>query len=232
MKTARLAGIMFVVVAAMSLTAVSSASAGNPLFRSADGFFGYLILDISGPTTLRTPSNFLIRCEKDLLHGLVFSSLLIGNATLHYLGCTWLLGPGGANGCPVITPGFPAGLIIYNTLHGILGLILPSGHVGILFLPQSTKTLVTLAESTNTAKEVCSEEGSITGNFAGEISPVGTLGTSDKIVVALTNGTQNITDIDLTHGLGLVVPKIVAYTTTAALEQTEEGSYAEVTEVT
>jgi hypothetical protein len=84
MKIARLIGIVFVVVAVMSCIAVSSAFAGNPLFRSFGGFFGYLVLDTSGPSVLRGDNGAaLIWCEKDLFHGLVLSSLLIGNAFLH-----------------------------------------------------------------------------------------------------------------------------------------------------
>jgi hypothetical protein len=142
------------------------------------------------------------------------------------------LGPNGARGCPANTDGSPPGLILFNTLHGILGLILPSQQIGILFLPVSGKSFTTLGGSTNTAKEQCSEESAVTGTFAGEVSPVGSLQTTDKIVVGLTNGIQNISDIDLTHGLGLVKPALNAFSATASLEQTEQGSYAESTEVT
>ncbi|MGD1056261.1 MAG: hypothetical protein ABR992_02495 [Solirubrobacteraceae bacterium] len=226
----------------MSFIAVSSASAapleGNPLFRST-GSFPYLVIGTSGPSVLRSDNGLgLTWCEKDLFHGFVLSSLLIGNAFFHYLNCIWLLGPQGegtakaANGCAANSAGTTGGLILTNTLHGILGLILPSEKIGILFLPASGKTFVTFARSTNTAKEQCSEESAVTGSIAALVTPTGSLQTTGKAIAGLTNGFQNILDIDLTHGLGLVKPALNVFSTAAGLEQEDNVTYTNETEVT
>jgi hypothetical protein len=237
MRISRLAGLVFVAVAVMSFIAVSSASAAgeNPLFRSSSGSFGYLVSGTSGPGVLRSDAGAaLVWCEKDLFHAFVESSLLVGNAFVHYLNCIWLVGPSGGTQCPGNSAGQTGGLILTNTLHGILGLVLPSKETGILFLPVSGKQFVDFEESSNTAKEKCVENSAVTGSVAGVVSPVASgLSTTGKVVIGLTNGNQNITDIDLTHGLGLVKPLLTVFSSNlTSLEQTDPVTFAEKTEVT
>ncbi len=116
--------------------------------------------------------------------------------------------------------------MLTNTLHGILGLILPNKATGILFLPVASKVFVELEENE------CTPPTKVTGNVAGEITPVGVHTTTGKTIFTLVAGVQGIKDIDLTHGLGLVKPELVAFGEPSALSQTEEVESTVAVEVT
>jgi hypothetical protein len=222
MKIARLAYPALFAIVAMSLAAVSSASATEPLFNPA----GATVTGDSGLAVLIRGAES-IDCLGSSFTGTIVNSLLIGHAVLHYLNCT-SSGSGG-NGCPINTPGAAAGLILTNTLHGILGLILPSKETGILFLPQSGNIFFTLAEN------ACTEETKATGNIAGLVEPVGVSTTTGRILFEREPGpgnTQAILDIDLTHGLGLVKPAFVLFAATATLAQLGLVTFSVATEVT
>lgn len=131
--------------------------------------------------------------------------------------------------CPVDSPGAAAGLIVAATLHGILGLILPSKRTGLLFLPAGGKVFTELA-----ANE-CTPETRVTGNVVGEVSPVGGSSTTGKTIFTLTPGAgdpASVKDFDLTHGLGLVKPELIAFTEDTGISQTEEGESSVATEIT
>ncbi|MGD1056101.1 MAG: hypothetical protein ABR992_01670, partial [Solirubrobacteraceae bacterium] len=121
MKLARLTGLMLVAIFAMSLIAASAAMAGAPEFKPT----GASITGTSGTAILSANSGAeTVTCEKDSTTGTVSSATLAGNILVHFLGCT-STGTGGSN-CAVNSPGGGEGLILTNTLHGILGLVLPS----------------------------------------------------------------------------------------------------------
>jgi hypothetical protein len=236
MKIVRLAGLVLVAVVAMSFAAVSSASAVEPLFKPKGGAFPVGVTGTSGVSILTANNGVdIIKCEKDVFSGSVVSSLLIGKAVVHYLNC-FSSANGGTTFCPINTPGAPAGLILTNTLHGILGLILPSRETGILFLPVVGKTFVSLEEAESTTAK-CTIEATISGNVAGLVTPTGKLQTTGEVIFTKEAGTgvgnEAILDIDLTHGLGLVKPQLTAFLGTGAtLEQTEAVTFAEAVEVT
>jgi len=222
MKIARLAGLVFVAVVVMGLVGASFASASEPLFVPANGKFGELVVGTSGLSILfANNGTILAHCEKDVFHGVLSSSLLIGNATVHYLGCVSATSPFGTT-CPLNV----GGLILTKNLHGILGLILPSRETGILFLPTSGKVFAEFE------KNECTEETSVSGSIAGLITPTGKSQTTGKVIFAANGNTESILDIDLTHGLGLVAPKLTAFTTAATLTQEELVEFSGATEVT
>jgi hypothetical protein len=215
MKIARLAGLILVAVAALCLGVAStaSASAENPLFNFLPGTD---IVGTSG-TSILYGGGRLVLCLKDVFSGEVSNSLLIGDADVHYLECVSLATPQSATHCAVNSPGASSGLILTHTLHGILGLILPSKRTGILFLPLGNSIFVELE------KNACTELTKVTGNVAGELEPIGSLQKTGKTFFTLTpaTGFASIKDIDLTHGLGLVKPEIVAFGEPGGLSQTE-----------
>jgi hypothetical protein len=227
MKIVRLAGLVLLAVAAMSLAAVSSASAAEPLFVPASG---QTVTGTSGLSILLANNGTnIIQCKKGVFTGVVASSLLIGKGVVHYLECE-SSGNGGGTFCPVHSPGAPAeNLLITKTLHGILGLILPSRATGILFLPVVGKAFLELAEN------ACTPESNVSGNIAGLVEPTGKSQTTGKVIFEREAGTginEEILDIDLTHGLGLVKPQLTAFTTNATLTQLEEVVFGVATEVT
>jgi hypothetical protein len=225
MKIARLVDIALVAVA-LSLVAVSAASAAEALFRPASS----TVTGTSGAVILIANNGVdVVECPESHATGTISSALLLGNVVFHYLSCT-SSGPS-EDDCPVRSTNATAGgLIITNTLHGILGLILPSRETGILFLPSGVgKEWFTLEGN------ACTSEAAVTGTVAGLVEPIGSLQTTGKILFEREPGpgnTQGILDIDLTHGLGLVVPKLVAFTTADTLTQLEAITYTPATEVT
>jgi hypothetical protein len=236
MKMLRLAGLLFVAVVAMGIVGVSSAAAelGNPLFTSKTGSFGQKLKAEGGESVL-VANGLEAACEKNVATGEVSNALLIGNILIHYLGCRWRKGENGNNGCLANSTEQTGGLLLTNTLHAILGLILPSRQTGLLFLPSSGKTFVTFLKSeapTEGTGTSCSVETAVTGNVAGAIEPALSFQTTFKILIGLSVGLPTSKDFDLTHGLGLVVPKLVAFGATGGLQQTESAELSAAIEIT
>jgi hypothetical protein len=225
MKIARLA-LALLVTAAMSLVLVSAASATEPLFTPV----GASVLAVGGLAVLLDLNRIVsIHCEKSISTGTIQNTLLLGNVVLHYLECTSSSTINGS-GCPVHSPGAAEGLILTNTLHGILGLILPSKGTGVLFLPESGKVFVDLEMNACTNTEIA-----VSGNVAALIEPVGESTTKGNLLFEREAGpgnSQEILDIDLTHGLGLVAPKLTEATEGATLTQLELLTFSDEIEVT
>jgi hypothetical protein len=223
MKIARLAGLMFVAIMAMSLVAVSAASATEPLFNPASG---QSLTGTSGSAKLSANNGVeTVNCEKSSSTGTVTSSLLVGNIVVHFLGC--VSSSASKSNCTVKSTNSPAeGLILTTTLHGILGLILPSKETGLLLLPVSGKRFVTLASN------ACTIETAVTGSVAGLIEPLGKKQLTGKLILAANGSNQAIEEIDLTHGLGSVKPALNAFTSTATETVSEAITFGVETEVT
>jgi hypothetical protein len=224
MKIARSAGLVLLSMA-MGLVLVSAASATEPLFNPV----GATVLGDSGLALFRSNNGAeVIHCQESHTFGKILNTLLIGNIVLHYLGCT-SSGAGGSN-CPVRSSNTTTeGLILTNTLHGILGLILPSKETGILFLPVAGKTFFELEGNG------CTIETAVSGSFAGLVEPLNTLTVKSWVLFEREPGPGNnqaILDIDLTHGLGLVAPKWTFFDSTATLTQLELLTFSVATEVT
>jgi hypothetical protein len=233
MTLIRLAAVLLLVAAlAMGLLSVASASAAessNPLFLPA---VGQSIEGVSGPSTLKAVTGQVITCQKDHATGAITSSLLAGKVFVHYLECTVVSNESGGTRCTVKSKGVSGeteGLIITKELHGILGLILSPAPLdtGILFLPVVGKIFVELAEATKGTLK-CAPETKITGTVAALITPVGV--DTTKGLLVFPEGT--IKKIDLTHGLGLVEPELVAYTSGAVLYQHDVLMFGQATGIT
>jgi hypothetical protein len=227
MRIGRLVNLTVLSVVAVTLLAAASASAAsrNPLFtpvsqQTVRGEGGASVLEFSGLT---------VACESNhMSSGNVSSSLLIGGIVLHYLGCKYTKGEK-ESGCPAnSTNTSESGLILTNTLHAILGILLPSGETGVVFLPQGGSEFVTFAAAEKGGKS-CGIKMPITGSVVGAVTPTGK---------SVTNGTVKITEkeiqeFDLTHGLGLVKAKLIAFGGEAAiLKQTDSIVFGVATEVT
>jgi hypothetical protein len=230
MRVIRLAGMLLVAVVAMSFVVVSSASAAespNPLFIPATG----QAVTGSGGESVLTSAGIVIACkENKVISGNVANSLLIGGIVIHYLGCTVTKGEA-ESGCPAFSTGVsPAGetegLILTKTIHGILGIELPGNKTVVVFLPQAGKEFTTLAETKKNGK-VCRLESAVSGSVAGLITPVGEK--SEKFTVTV-GGPPKL--VHLTHNLGLVTAKLVAFGGTAELGQTDSVTVAGGVEVT
>jgi hypothetical protein len=229
MKIVRLVVVALLAVSALGLATASTAGAStNPLFTPVTG---QAILGTSGLSLLTGDNGTeTVDCQKDVFSGVVANALLLGGIIVHYLECTSEKKGTAPCTAKVNSEGAPSGLIVTATLHGILGLILSppltSVGVAILLLPVKGK------EFLNLESNGCTELSAVSGNIAGEITPVGTSQKTGKTIFATVGGKQAIKDIDLTHGLGLVVPKITAFTTEATLEQTENTDTVNNLEVT
>jgi len=222
MRIIRLAGLVFVAVMAMSFAAVSSASAfsSNPLFAPANG--QTVTAESSTPSVLAT-TGFKVSCETNhVVSGHVSTALLIGNVVIHYLGCKYTESESTTH-CTVKSVGGGEGLILTTTLHGILGLLLPSNETGILFLPVSGKIFTTFE-----AASPCAPVAKIEGSAAALISPTG----SSQLTGKITTLTSLKPAIDLTHGLGTVTAKLTFAGEIATIEQTDNVTFGEKTEVT
>jgi len=157
MKIVRLAGLVLAAVMALSLVAVSVASAA-PLFVPGTGTF----LALTGEAKL-TGGGETVTCAKSDSPGSVLNRNLI-LVIVHFLECEAKTAAGAT--CEAQSVGAPAkNLIVTEHLLGILGLILPSTP-GILLLPLPTSTFVTLVGS-------CIVTTKVTGNLTSEVSPVG-----------------------------------------------------------
>jgi hypothetical protein len=230
MKISRLAGLALVAVLAMSLFAVSVATAepefkpatkGTTVTGTADG-----ISELNS-----TGSGTNVVCQKSSTTGEISSATLVGNVIVHFLECE-----GSTNGgtkCPVMSAGAPLeNLIITTTLHGVLGLILPKpaspgSPVGLLLLPTNGKRFVTLlANSVG-----CIVTTIVTGSVAGLVEPVGTSTTKGKLTFSNAGAKQEITDFDPSTG-GTVEPELVAGSTTATEKTLQLVTFGVAVEVT
>ena len=226
MKIARLAGLMLIAIFAMSLVAASAAMA-EPEFAQT----GATISGTSGAGVLSANNGTeKVECASDVSGGTVTSSTLVGNIVVHFLNCT-STGTGGSK-CAVNSTGAASGLILTTTLHGILGLILPKPSSGtgvaLLLLPISGKRFVTLASNT------CTPETAVTGDVAGEVTPVKSKQTTGKLIFKAVHpgsAKQAIEEFDPSTG-GKVKPELVAFTTTASEETEEAVTFSSATEVT
>jgi hypothetical protein len=220
MKIVRLAGLMLVAVFAMSLVAVSAASAAGPLFLTSvkpNPFTGTAL----GASVLNTPSaGTSISCAQSSSTGEITSTTLAGPIIVHFLECTAKNAK--AEHCPAMSSGAPLeNLIITTTLHGILGLVLPKpatgSDVGLLLLPTSGTRFVTLLGS-------CIVTSTVNGSVAGLDETVGVLSKTGKLFLGVTSEKQNIKEIDLTNS-SKVEPELVAFSGTSTEETNQDLTF-------
>jgi hypothetical protein len=221
MKIARLAGLMLVAVMAVSL-AVASAAFAEPEFKPTGGTFTGVGL---GTNTLAAGGN-TISCTANSTKGTISSATLAGGVVVTFTGCK-STGSGGSN-CTAKSVGAVEGTIATSTLHGVLGLILAKGTgtgVGLLLLPVANKKFVVIAGNT------CTVETTVTGNVAGEVSPVGKSQTTGKLSFAAgASGGESVKSIDLSTG-GTVTPEIEAFGAIASQTTSEDLTFSVAVEV-
>jgi hypothetical protein len=218
MKPIRLGSALAFAVLAVSLAATSAASATLPSFNTTKV---KLTGTQSGPNRLSASLNIVI-CTANKSSGEATAAMLLGGLTIDYTGCT--SSGGTKSGCPINSIGAPVGLILTKTLHGTLGIALPSGAAAILLLPISGKEFASLEGNE------CTPETAVSGDVAGLITPTGKVQTTGKIVLNVVSEAQEVKDIDTLAGL--VVPKLTSFSTTALLEDKENLTWAKALEVT
>jgi hypothetical protein len=223
MKIARLAGLIALAVAALSLAAASLASAALPSFNPStkQKFIG-----TSGEVKFVAASGVeVITCTKATSQGEITEAMLVGNITDHFLECTSAAPT--KQGCAENSVGASTGLILTKTIHGVLGLVLPSGLVGVTLLPVSGHVFVELE------RNECTKATSVTGSIAGLLSPVGksqTTGTLTFHAVHPGSSKEEIEKVDTLSGLA--EPELVGFTTVASGEGTESVTAEKAVEVT
>jgi hypothetical protein len=201
--------------------AAATTAVAGPEFKPTGGTFtgtaGASLLQANNQTEE-------VLCTANTASGAISSATLAGKVIVKFTGCT-STSPTKAN-CSISSKNSGvAGSITTETLHGVLGTILPAKEVGFLLLPVSGKKITTLQEN------ACTVESQVTGNVVGVIEPVGKSQTTGKLVFTGSSSKQCATDFDPTTG-GLVLPGLVAFGTTASEEATESLSYSVSLEVT
>jgi hypothetical protein len=219
MRPIRLGALLFAaVVTISSVAAGSTLAAENPLFNPASG---QTVRGEAGVTAFASKSGAEARCASNkITSGEVRNGLSLGKLVIHFLGCIWT---GGAKtGCEANSVGQSGGLIVTTTLRAILGVILPSASVGLLFLPESG------TEWFGFIQGECEEETTVTGNLVAKMTPIRETQTEVKAIFELFT----VTDFDITHGIGLVKPKLVAFASASSMQAEDTLTYGVATEIT
>ncbi|HEY4918195.1 MAG TPA: hypothetical protein VIH92_14885 [Solirubrobacteraceae bacterium] len=221
MKIARLTSMMLVAILAVGLAVVSVASAA-PTFTPT----GSTVTGASTTTSVLTGGGETVTCAKNVAGGgTVTSATLVAGITVHFLECTDKTSTGAT--CAAAS-GSTAGLIITNTLHGVLGLVLPKptsgSDVALILLPVSGSTFVKISGT-------CFTETAVSGSIAGLANPIGTKTTKGTLEFGVTSGVQNIKEVDLSTG-GVAKPKLTAFSETAQEATTDAITFGTATEIT
>jgi hypothetical protein len=223
MKIARLASMMLAAIFAVGLVVVSVASA-EPEFKPT----GSTVTGVSTTPAVLSGGGETVTCAKNTQSGgVVTSATLVGGILVHFLECTAKTSTGET--CPAMSPGAPLeNLILTNTLHGVLGLILPkpsSGSgVALVLLPASGSVFVKILGK-------CIIETAVSGQVAGVAEPIGSSVTKGTLKLETTGGAQNIKEVDLSTG-GSVKPKLTAFSATASESVIEALTFGTATEIT
>jgi hypothetical protein len=178
-----------------------------------------------GASGLTAGSN-IVSCTLGSGTGELVGETNIGKVQVKLTGCK-----SSANGVTYCTAknlgGLKAGEIITNTLKGLLGEVRASeaaSGVGILIAPASGKRFVVIEGNS------CTEEAAVDGNVAAEVTPVGSLQSTEDFAFKLQSGKQAIQSITVKSVAQK--PKLEAYGIAGAFEQTLELTFKEPVEVT
>jgi hypothetical protein len=220
-KLARLAGLVSLGILAVGLMATSSASASGYLLLPVGG----TITGVSLPVTLKAGSN-VYNCGAANFTATIASVHLVGPFGVRFSGCT---ASGKTNsGCPLNSVGASGGEVITQTLHGLIGLGLPSKTPALLILPTASAEFVLLAQSTSkTTKVVCTVEQGVEGNLVGLLAQaIGTKTT--RALLKFVPGDPE--KIDLPLG-GTVTPELALFGAPGTFETLVHLSYGQETEL-
>jgi hypothetical protein len=221
MKISRLFGLTLVAVMALGLVVASTAFT-EPEFHPIGAKFTGVGL---GLNTLSAAGNTIV-CENNTTSGTISNATLVGGVVVTFTGCK-SSGTTEKN-CTIKSVGAAEGTIVTNTLHGVLGLILPKGTgsgVGLLLLPVTTKKFVVLSSNK------CTVETSVTGNVAGEVRPVGGgLVLNGQLLFQAGTSGESIKDFDLSTG-GLLQPALESFGANVSQTTTEDLDFSPLVEV-
>lgn len=224
MRLARLSGFALVTILMVGVVAASTALASHHEFRMLPTRGNNFTLK-GGISKLSTVSpSAVIACQIESGRGTITSMDTVGKLVVTYHECK-LTVPGGT--CTVHSVGAPEGSIATNTLKGELGTVKAAteatSKVGMLFRPEELERIWTFAANP------CMAESAVLGEVAGEVTPVGVLQETSKIVFGLNAGKQRIKEISLLRGP--VDPGLEIEDTPATLEATPLLTYEGPVEV-
>jgi hypothetical protein len=215
-------GLLFTAMTVIGLGIAASALAVEPVFNPTKK---QTLTATSAIASILSTGGQELLCESNnVVGGKVENALELNSVVIHYLNCSWKKGEE-ESGCMASSKDATVGLILSNTLHAILGTILPQRLVGLLFLPEPGSVWFTLAASEKNNKK-CNAESAVTGSVIAQILPVA------KLQKTSTISFGPLMDIDLTHVLGLAKAKLTAFSENATLLQVESVTFSEETEVT
>jgi hypothetical protein len=138
--------------------------------------------------TLEASTGETITCTADASAGKINGPSTVGNLAVTFTGC---IGKSGSSECAAKSPGAKEGTIVTNTLKGEFGEVKASEATtltGLLLEPASGTEFVTIEGS-------CLVTAAVSGSLAGEVSPVGVLSSTGKLVFSGSKGTQKIKEI-------------------------------------
>jgi hypothetical protein len=203
-------------LAATVLAAPLNASAGLPEFKPGTPLSFTLT---SGEGRLETNIGERITCLSDLGHGDITGPRTF-LALILFHSCKGR-SAGTREECPIITPGQPAGLIHVHVVgelgtikkaHGII-----TGTIGAVIEPALGTSFFIFEGS-------CIAESNVTGDLAGEITPINFLQTTGKLIIGGEEGISDILEIVVLHKV--IKPRLEAF---AGLETASEETYEEIT---
>ena len=226
MKIARLAGVAFAAILAVTAMAASTAmAAGAPEFLMLPEHKGFTSV-AEGASILKTLTTS-ISCEHSFSNGEVTGMDTIGKVVVKYTGCVLTTSVGCTEKFSSITG--KTGEIVTNAIKGLLGTVKTSeaaSGVGILFEPESGKRFFTFRGTTVPCNV---PESTISGNLAGEVTPVHKLQGTIKIVLLGAGHEQMIREIVV---LGkTVTPELEWFGSEASLTTTDLTTYTGAVEV-
>jgi hypothetical protein len=175
-----------------------------------------------GPSTLKSGSD-TVSCASLKGAGEITGLMEVGNVVVDWTGCK--SSSETESGCSIKSKGATAeGLIKTNTLRGSLGLTLTGSYIGLLLLPSSGKTVTELSSN------ACTPESKVTGEVAGEESPIDQSQVTGKVVFAVSSSKQAIREIATLSGVS--EPELVAFGTVASERGEESITYESAIEIT
>lgn len=215
MKLARLLGVALVAIFVVSAMVAAEASAADPEFTVLPTVKTFVSL--SGLSILDSANGNSIDCTSDVNSGEITSMDTVGDVHVHFLGCSVYAGTEHCTIKSTNTTG--EGLILTNTLNGLLGLVDKDSEatslVGILFEPVSGKVFVTLAE---TAAACGTPITAVEGTVAGEVLPINEESETGHVFIQAEGSKQRIKSI-LVLG-GSVKPKLSSFGADESSEST------------
>jgi len=235
MKVARLFGLVFIAVLAISAVVASTASA-IPKFKLPITLRGFTALSLTSVLRALSPTGVgnVVTCTHDTVTGTIINDDEVF-AKVHFLNCSVLVvekGPVDKGPCTIKSVEAPAeGLILTGLLRGLLGLVVPGGGAGILFEPNTGRVFVNLAA---TAAPCETPETAVEGRVAGLLSPTGKLQNTATISLSVTGtsgtGKQEISEIEVLGGTTKASLKAFAVAT-ATEESVDNATFEEPVEV-